>query len=79
MRRRNIKIRKRTKNKLIYGKGRFSTLNNFIKKGFRFLWFENINYIVTYKKWKNRKKRIYGRGFFTGYSNLLGKIIKKTV
>ena len=47
MRRRNIKIRKRTKNKLIYGKGRFSTLNNFIKKGFRFLWFENINYIVT--------------------------------
>ena len=47
MHRRNIKRRKRTKNKLIYGKGRFSTLNNFIKKGFRFLWFVNINYIVT--------------------------------
>ena len=36
-------------------------------------------YSNRYKKRKNRKKRIYGRGFFTGYSNLLGKIIKKTV
>ena len=33
MRRRNIKRRKKTKKKLIYGKGRFSALNNFIKKG----------------------------------------------
>ena len=33
MRRRNIKRRKIMKKKTIYGKGRFSALNNFVKKG----------------------------------------------
>ena len=28
---------------------------------------------------KRKYKKIYGKGFFTGYANLLTKIIKKTV
>ena len=33
------------------------------------------------KKYKIRKyrKKIYGKGFFRGYANLLDKIIKKTL
>ena len=31
------------------------------------------------KKKKKYKKKIYGKGFFTGYANLLTKIIKKTL
>ena len=31
------------------------------------------------KKKKRKYKKIYGKGFFTGYANLLTKIIKKTL